>query len=57
MSIGRRDKIIGVVVSDEDVQSEWFVVAEDMEAHVGRKLIKMIVEEWVKSVCTCIVKQ
>ena len=35
-------------MKDEEVLTEWSNVAVDMEEDIGGKLLKMVVEEWVK---------
>ena len=48
VSGGRRTEIMEVVMKDEEVLTEWSNVAVDMEEDIGGKLLKMVVEEWVK---------
>ena len=48
MSVGKRDEMIKKAMMDEEVVTEWSIVAADMEDGIGRKLLKMVVEEWVK---------
>jgi hypothetical protein len=37
-----------MAMKDEDVVTEWSNVAVYMEEDIGQKLIKMVIEEWVK---------
>ena len=45
---GRRDEITENVIKDEQVMEDWAWVSVDMDDEIGRVLLKMLVEEWVK---------
>lgn len=48
ISVGKRDEMIEKVMQDEQVMEDWSYVAVDMDKEIERKLLKMVIEEWVK---------
>ena len=48
LSCGKKEEIMEEVMRDEEVKMNWSIVALDMNVEIGKELLKMIVEEWIK---------
>ena len=45
---GRKNEIMEEVMKDLQVMEDWAWVSVDMDEEIAKKLLKMLVEEWVK---------
>ena len=48
ISCGKKEEIMEEVTRDEEVKMNWSIVALYMNVEIGKELLKMIVEEWIK---------